>query len=102
MVVGCSQDGGGYRRMKSMIKNENSRAASYKRITSQCVDAKRQIEKQTISMDVAAEIIRLARLLLKSIDLHCQRSPKTTLARDHRTQAQNALRQLRSAIRKIN
>lgn len=90
--------------MRSTHNGEDRHAASYKRIARQCEDAQQQVERQTISIKVAGEITRLARLLLRSVDLHCQRelscSRKTFRAIDQRTGAQNALRRLRNAIRK--
>ena len=89
--------------MRSTHNSEDRHAAYYKRIARQCEDAQRQVERQTISIEVAGEITHLARLLLRSVDLHCQRelggSQKTTRAIDQRTGAQNALRRLRNAIR---
>ena len=83
---------------------EDRHAASYQRIARQCADARRQVERQTISIKVAGEVTRLVRLLLGSVDLHCQpelsRSRKASRAIDQRTGAQNALRRLRNAIRK--
>ena len=98
MVAGSSEGGGGNCRMRSISKHEDRHAASYKRIAKQCDDAQRQVERRTISIEAAGEIIRLARLLLRSVDLHRQRSAQASPARDQRIQAQNALRRLRRAI----
>lgn len=92
--------------MRSTHNGDDRHAASYKRIARQCADARRQVETQTISLEAADEITRLARLLLRSVDLHCQRelgrSRKASRAIDQRTGAQNALRRLSHAIRKSN
>lgn len=102
VVAACGPNRGRDCRMSAPI-NRASRALAYKRLASQCIDAQQLVKAQKISRDVADEISRLARLLLRSIDLHCsQRAPRINAAiRTRRAEAQSALRRLRHTIRAI-
>lgn len=83
--------------------NRANRTLAYKRLAGQCTEAQQRVKAQKITRDVAAEISRLARLLLGSLDLHC--SPHTrrinAAIRSRRAEAQSALRRLRHTIRAI-
>ena len=83
--------------------NRASRALAYKRLASQCIDAQQLVKTQKIPSDVADEIARLARLLLRSIDLHCSQQGRRINAaiRTGRAEAQGALRRLRHTIRAV-
>lgn len=83
--------------------NRANRALAYKRLANQCLDAQQLVRAEKIPSDVADEIGRLARLLLRSIDLHCsQHALRINAAiRTRRAEAQGALRRLRHTIRAV-
>lgn len=84
--------------------NRANRVLAYKRLASQCTDAQQQVKAQKIPRDVADEISRLARLVLRSIDLHCSpHAPRIKAGiRTGRAEAQNALRRLCHSIRAMS
>jgi len=84
--------------------NRGNRTLAYKRLANQCIDAQQLVKAQKIPRDVADEISRLARLLLRSIDLHCSKhAPRINAAiRTGRAEAQSALRRLRHTIRAVS
>lgn len=86
------------------LTNRANRAFAYKRLASQCIDAQQLVKAQKIPREVADEIARLARLLLRYIDLHCsQHAPRINSAiRSRRAEAQSELRRLRHTIRAIS
>ena len=86
------------------LTNSVNRALAYKRLANQCLDAQQLVKAHKIPSVVADEIARLARLLLRSIDLHCpQHALRINVAiRTGRAEAQTALRRLRHTIRAIS
>ena len=84
--------------------NRANRAHAYKHLANQCMYAQQLVKAQKIPRDVADEISRLARLSLKSIDLHCSPHgpPINAAIRTRRAEAQSALRRLSHTIRAIS